>query len=366
MLKMNPVLVRIMMIGSIAGFITAAVSGCFKGNPYYVPSKPHHTPQGFQNPVPQTGPRPLWEVLKWQWEQRWEGLPRASAPGYATPTTAVDFSLLFTEGTDTQITWVGHATLLLRLNGVNILTDPQFSDRASPFGFIGPRRLVPPALALSQLPHIHAVVISHDHYDHLDVASVQGLASQPGGSPRFFVPLGLKPWFAELGLEEVVELDWWEGAEFMDLKFTLVPAQHFSKRRPSVQNTSLWGGWVVKSPAFNFYFAGDTGYSDDFKEIGSRLGPFDLAALPIGAYEPRWFMSTMHVNPAEAVQMHQDLRARQSVAMHWGTFQLTDEALDEPPIQLALAREKAGISPDIFFLMKIGETRLLAPGAPRR
>ena len=188
------------------------------------------------------------------------------------------------------ITWLGHATLLLRVAGVNVLTDPHLTGRASPLSWVGPKRRVPPALTFAQLPRIDAVVISHNHYDHLDRESVERLNSQAGGPPRFFVPLGLKAWFKDLGIENVVELDWWDRRDYMGLSIHFTPTRHFSGRTPFDLNETLWGGWVVAAPDFRFYFAGDTAYSGNFKDIGRRLGPFDLAAIPISAYEPRWFM----------------------------------------------------------------------------
>jgi L-ascorbate metabolism protein UlaG (beta-lactamase superfamily) len=258
------------------------------------------------------------------------------------------------------VTWVGHATVLLRVGGRSVLTDPHFSERASPVSFAGPKRVVAPVPALSDLPHIHVVVISHNHYDHLDQESVRTLAEQPGGSPRFYVPLGLKDWFARRGITDVVEMDWWESANFAGLTIDFVPVQHWSKRTLSDENQSLWGGWVIRHPELSFFFAGDTGYSKDFADIGAKFGGFDVAAIPIGAYAPRWFMQIMHLDPAEAVQVHRDVKARQSLAIHWGTFaNLTDESLYEPPIKLAEAREKAGLTDEDFFVLRHGETRML-------
>jgi L-ascorbate metabolism protein UlaG (beta-lactamase superfamily) len=210
------------------------------------------------------------------------------------------------------------------------------------------------------MPHIDVVVISHNHYDHLDEGTVKRLARQPGGSPTFFVPLGLKAWMASKGIhDKVVELDWWEKQSLGTSTFTAVPVQHWSARSLWDRNHTLWGGWRVDTPQGSVFFAGDTGYSEDFKDIRRRLGPVDIALLPIGAYEPRWFMSVMHVNPDEAVKIHADLEARQSVAMHWGTFVLTDEPMDEPPRKLAHALREAGIPHDRFWVMKHGETRKL-------
>ncbi|MDP2647603.1 MAG: MBL fold metallo-hydrolase, partial [Desulfobacterales bacterium] len=258
---------------------------------------------------------------------------------------------------ETTLTWIGHATMLLQLKGINILTDPQYSERASPFQWTGPRRVVPPGLALDKTPPIHLVIISHDHYDSLDRPSLRKLyARKGGGETTFLVPLGLKRWFEAEGIRRVIELDWWDQYDYRDLKITAVPVQHWSQRRPFERNKTLWAGWVVQSADFRFFFAGDTGYAGIFKEIGSKLGPFDLSAIPIGAYEPRWFMRTFHVNPREAVRIHLDVRSKKSVAMHWGTFPLTDEPLDEPPGKLAEALKELRVPEEAFQVLQHGET----------
>ena len=320
--------------------------------------KPHHTARGFRNNY-STGARGSF----WKWQrERWEqGLPKIPEGGYHFERLHPDVAWLRANRTQPALTWIGHATFLLQLDGVNILTDAHLTERSSPVGFVGPRRVVPPALAFRDLPHIDAAILSHNHYDHLDRETVRRLAAQAGGAPHFFVPLGLRAWFAGQGIRTVSEHDWWDDVQFRRLKLSLVPAQHWSARTPWDRDRTLWGGWVIEQPDFRFLFAGDTGYSPVFKDIGERFGSFDLAAIPIGAYEPRWFMRVMHVNPEEAVKIHQDIRARRSVAMHWGTFILTDEPLDEPPHRLAAARLAAGIAPEEFFLMKHGETRKLAP-----
>lgn len=337
------------------------LSGGCASNAYYDASKPHHTEEGFKNNysnAPHSG------FLSWKWDQFWAGLPKPPEGGYEqfkviTPTPEA-------LAVNPAITWIGPATLLLRVAGVTLLTDPHLTERASPLSWAGPKRKVPPALTFGQLPRIDAVVISHNHYDHLDRETVERLNAQDGGPPRFFVPLGLKMWFASIGIENVLELDWWEQRVFMGLTIHFTPTQHFSARTPFDRNETLWGSWVVAAPDFRFYFAGDTGYSADFKDIGRRLGPFNLAAIPIGAYEPRWFMGSVHVNPAEAVKIHQDLGARRSVGMHWGAFELTDESMDEPPRKLAEELAAAGISADTFFLMQHGETRPLDEAATAR
>jgi L-ascorbate metabolism protein UlaG (beta-lactamase superfamily) len=340
-----------------AAIVLLAGCGSLYQNPYYDPQKPHHTPQGFRNLDPEAvAAGGFW---RWQWERRTRGVPLAPNDAHRDWRVAPDLALLRAPEANPSVTWIGHATLLLRIGGLNVLTDPHFSERASPVGFAGPKRFLPPGVALADLPRIDAVVISHSHYDHLDLASVRELHARSDGRLRFFVPLGLKPWFARLGIDDVSELDWWEQAELDGVRFTLTPLQHWSARSPFDRNRTLWGGWAIAANDGKVFFAGDTGYSRDFAEIGRRLGPFDLAAIPIGAYEPRWFMRRQHVDPPEALQIHRDLGARQSLGIHWGVFPMADESLDEPPRALARARDVAGLSESEFFVLKVGETRRL-------
>jgi N-acyl-phosphatidylethanolamine-hydrolysing phospholipase D len=253
------------------------------------------------------------------------------------------------------VTWVGHSTLLVRLDGVNVLTDPQWSERASPVGFAGPKRVTPPGVPFEALPPIHAVVISHDHYDHLDLPTVQRLAA--AHRPHFFVPLGMKAWFAENGIGDVEELDWWEGREMKGLTVTCVPGQHWSQRSPWDLNRRLWCGWAVAGRDRRFFFAGDTAYYDAFREIGARLGPFDLTAVAIGAYLPPRIMKWSHTTPEEALRIFADVRGTRFVAIHWGTFDLADEPLDEPPRRLRAETERLGLDGDTVWVLKHGETR---------
>ena len=318
---------------------------------YHDPSKPHRTAEGFRNNYPHPEKTGFW---KWKMEQWREGLPKRPEGGWRFALAEPAFS------ENPSVTWVGHATVLLRVGGRTVITDPQFSERASPVAFAGPKRVVPAVPSIDQLPHIDVVVISHNHYDHLDRDSVTKLAAQKGGSPKFFVPLGLKSWFERLEIRDVEELDWWERREHHGLELHFVPVQHWSKRTLSDENQSLWGGWVVRHPELSFFFAGDTGYSADFADIRKRFGGFDLAAIPIGAYAPRWFMKIMHLDPSEAVRVHQDVGARQSLGIHWGTFEnLTDESLYEPPELLSQELKKAGLGEENFFVLKHGETRAL-------
>ncbi|MEE6481377.1 hypothetical protein FKM82_012847 [Ascaphus truei] len=227
-----------------------------------------------------------------------------------------------------RVTWLGHASVMVEMDELTFLTDPIFSQRASPSSFIGAKRFRGPPCTVEQLPKIDAVVISHNHYDHLDYNTVLSLNQRFGTELRWFVPLGLLNWMQSCGCENVIELDWWEqncvpGHD--DVTFVFTPAQHWCRRAAFDMNRVLWGSWSVLGPSNRFFFAGDTGYCAAFEQIGKRFGPFDIAAIPIGAYEPRWFMKGQHVDPEEAVRIHADVRAKKSVGIHWGTFALANE-----------------------------------------
>jgi N-acyl-phosphatidylethanolamine-hydrolysing phospholipase D len=344
------------LLSSLAFVLSAKAAG----NPYFDPAKPHHTPDGFRNNYIEQVDKPLGDLLRWQWEAFRNHLP--PPPREPVPTVVPDLAALQgnTIGAP-SVTWLGHASTLVQSGGLNILTDPVFSERASPVQFSGPRRAQPPGIAPAQLPPIDVVLISHNHYDHLDRASVLLLSERSGGKTLFLVPLGLKPWFAQQGIDNAIELDWWDVHMHRGVEFRLVPVQHWSARSLGDRNRTLWGGWAVLAPDLHWYFSGDSGYSRDFADTRGRVGGLDLALLAIGAYEPRWFMQAQHMNPAEAVQAHKDLGARRSIGIHWGTFNLTDEALDQPPRELAQARQAQGIGEQDFFVLRIGETRKLEP-----
>jgi L-ascorbate metabolism protein UlaG (beta-lactamase superfamily) len=253
------------------------------------------------------------------------------------------------------LTYIGHATFLLQFDGLNILTDPAFSERSSPVAWAGPKRVRDPGVAWGRLPRIDLILLSHNHYDHMDLPTLRRLRYR--WNPPIVTGLGNGRYLAGKGLGNCVELDWWESWEPRPgARIVYVPAQHWSSRGFFSRRLMLWGGHMIRVPAGRVYFAGDTGYPGHFREIVRRLGPPDIALLPIGAYEPRWFMAAQHMNPAEAVQAHLDLGAGLSVAMHFGTFRLSQEAIDAPVEALEIARRKLGVSPEAFRVPQFGET----------
>jgi N-acyl-phosphatidylethanolamine-hydrolysing phospholipase D len=341
-----PALVLLPLLGGCAGLPSEPV-----------PGKPaHHAVGGFRNPDPEFRRASGWVRLSFFvrrisqsiFSPRHFDAPRESVEGLAAGRD-------LRAGTEPTVTWIGHATLLIRLDGLTILTDPNWSDRASPFTFAGPRRLAAPGLPFDELPKVDVVVISHDHYDHLDIRTVKRLAETH--DPLFVVPLGLRAWFADNGMTRVEERDWWERVEHRGVAFVCTPAQHFAQRTPWDQNRRLWATWAVLGASRRLYFSGDTGYFPGFKEIGARLGPFDLAAMAIGAYLPAEMMRPVHVDPDEAVQAAEDVGARVLLGVHWGTFDLADEPLAEPPERLRAAAERRGIPPARAWILRIGETR---------
>ena len=270
---------------------------------------------------------------------------------------AIDSSDEWKELTPTSIdylVWIGHATYLINKDGLTILTDPVFSKRASPFRFAGPKRLIPPAIPIDQLPNIDVITVSHNHYDHLDLRSLKKIY-KANPNAIFLVPKGDKKRLERRGIENVKEFLWWEDIEIKGSKFTFTPVQHWSARGIADRNKSLWGGWFMNLKSEIIYHAGDTGYSSDFIETKKRLGSPSLSLIPVGAYAPRWFMKTNHVNPPEAIQVAIDLESERNFGMHWGTFQLTDEEIMEPPELLNQALEERGLSEDFFKVLKPGQ-----------
>lgn len=252
--------------------------------------------------------------------------------------------------------------MLLQFKGLNILTDPIWSERTSPFSWIGPKRVREPGLSWDELPKIDLVIISHNHYDHMDEGTLARLAARD--QPLILVPLGDKGHVQSFGSSRVEEMDWWQEKQINDdMKLVFTPSQHWSGRWLHDRYRSLWGSYTLIYRGHSIYFGGDTGYAGHFKEIKERLGPIDLAFLPIGAYEPRWFMKHSHMNPGEAVQAHQDLGARKSIGMHFGTFQLTDESIEQPLIDLNQALDASNqVGHDDFMVLLEGQTLMHALG----
>lgn len=296
------------------------------------------------------GPRPwpsVWEMSAFLGRKGWTSLfPRG---GGAPRVRYYREQILH----NPSVTWIGHSTFLVRMEGVTFLTDPMFSERASPVPFAGPRRLQPPGVPLEELPPIDFVTVSHDHYDHADLSTWRDLARR---GVLFLVPLGMGDLVHSVG-GRFIALDWWQHVEVGTVRVHCVPVQHFSGRSLIGANRRLWGGFVVEGASRKFFHAGDTGYFEGFRLVRERFGEIDLAAVPIGAYDPPSIMRFVHMNPEEAVQAARDAGAKRVVAMHWGTFDLTDEPLDEPPRRFAIAAPQAGYDPSSAWLMAIGETR---------
>ncbi|HYS69073.1 MAG TPA: MBL fold metallo-hydrolase [Gemmatimonadaceae bacterium] len=323
----------------------------------------HHRPEGgFRNPWPSSELHGFVDFLKWSLVERRRN-PRRPDPDPRT-FIRVDPAFIVPRAAPDQltVTWVGHSSFLIQLAGFNVLTDPMWSERASPVQFVGPKRWVPPAIEFDRLPPIDVVVQSHDHYDHLDATTVSRIA---GRYPAivWYAPLGVADFLKQRGAREIRELDWWGEGEVGALQLACVPAQHFSGRTLGRRNGTLWAGWTLRSPSHSVFFAGDTALHPEFAAIAARHGPFELAILPIGAYEPRWFMGSVHMNPEDCIQAYAQLSRGQNgqrlrmAAAHWGTFKLTDEPMDEPPAKMRQLWEEAGHSKNDLWVMRHGETR---------
>lgn len=312
-------------------------------------SSPHFNGKRFVNPNGPAG-RGLFHFLRWaassqrkRWPKRIENHEKNGQPVQVS-------------GDQVAATFIGHSTFLLRIGGLSILTDPIFSERSSPVSWAGPRRVRPPGLPFEELPRIDLVLVSHNHYDHMDAPTLRRLRRE--FDPFFVTGLGNVRWLRRLaGIEKAMELDWWGTHRFRDeIKITMTPSQHFSSRSMLDRDRTLWGGFLIEAGGRRVYFTGDSGYAGHFKEIAKKAGPIDLALIPIGSYEPRWFMKLAHVNPDEAVQIHLDLNPRQSVGMHFGTFQLTDESIDAPLHDLRDALKRRGVNEEQFRVLAFGET----------
>lgn len=327
----------------------------------------HHGPDGRYRipwPLEVADERAGGGVLRWQMERIRTKLPPNPDPS-ALPLVPGDVARPCAAAGEIRLTWIGHASFLLQMGGANVLLDPHFGPRASPFRFMGPKRFVPPGLALDALPPIDAVLLSHDHYDHLDEWSVRRLHRRFGEEMRWIAPLGHAAWLRARGITNVADVDWWDevrvDAADGQLTVTCAPAQHWTRRRLREFNDRLWGSFALRmADGRGVYFGGDSGYFRGYGEIGERLGPFDAVLMPIGAYEPRWFMAPAHMNPEEAVRAYLDMGGRGAfVPMHWGTFRLTDEDPLEPPARIRQAWADAALPPGDLHVLRHGETLIV-------
>jgi L-ascorbate metabolism protein UlaG (beta-lactamase superfamily) len=318
-----------------------------KNRYFHGPASDHFDGTRFFNPGQPTTDRSMLELLRWRFGPRGANWPASIPVGQVTPEARID---------TLRITMVGHATLLIQAAGVNLLTDPVWSDRASPVRFAGPRRATAPGIAFADLPPIDAVLLSHNHYDHLDVATLRRLHA--AHRPLMIMPLGNDAIIRRAVPDaRFATADWHDRIEIADgLAATLTQANHWSARGVRDRRMALWAGFFITTPIGSIWFAGDTGYGDGaiFRDIRARHGAPDIALIPIGAYAPRWFMATQHANPAEAVQIMRDVEAGQALGIHWGTFRLTDEPREEPAQRLATALSAARISPRRFIAAKPG------------
>mmetsp|Transcript_37707 Transcript_37707/g.95348 ORF Transcript_37707/g.95348 Transcript_37707/m.95348 type:complete len:471 (-) Transcript_37707:601-2013(-) len=385
-------------LGSLLSHVRLSL-GISHTSPGDMSGKPdHHLPNPgwfgprFTNPWTETPweDKKLSDVIKWFRERKKKevsldghliGIPHPTKEDFARafPLVPVDWDALANPPADAiQAVWAGHATVLVQQGGLAYITDPVFSERCSAVQWAGPKRLVPPAFHLDapRLPHLDFVLLSHNHYDHLDSGSVAALNKRFGTGLTWYIPLGVKSWFDSAGIKgpHVVELDWWQQVQHVSpsgatATITMTPAQHWSGRGLHDRRHTLWGGFSVHTggegtsqPPLSFWFAGDTGYCDIFKEIGQRLGPFDLAAIPTGAYDPRWFMAPQHTDAEEGLQVHRDVRSRRSIAIHCATFCLTEEPLDEPQRRLAEALAATKGDPAEFVTLRHGERIVVKEG----
>jgi L-ascorbate metabolism protein UlaG (beta-lactamase superfamily) len=314
------------------------------------PIADHFDGRRFFNPYSPTGKNHR-QIRQWQRRRRRENWPERIEDAPLSPPQRVAHDRL-------AATFIGHSTFLLQVGGVCVLTDPIWSARCSPISFAGPRRVRRPGQSLDTLPGVDLLLVSHNHYDHMDLPTLRKVRRR--WSPLVATGLGNARHLEKAGIRSAVELDWWQTTELAGARVTYVPAQHFSARGLHDRNRCLWGGFVVEAKGAVVYFAGDSGYCPYFAEISRRFPRIDLALLPIGAYEPRWFTRQQHLDPHEAVRAHLDLRPRRSLGMHFGTFQLTDEAIDAPVSVLRQARAEAGVAETDFDVLAFGETRQYA------
>ena len=317
---------------------------------YYQSPNFNSSTKRFENTNGERNERKISEVLKVaakyfgrnydEWEKK--GFPSI----YSSKEELTNFS--------ENVMWVGHSTVMINHKGKTILTDPHFSERAGPFGVMGPKRITPPPFNIEDLPKIDIILISHNHFDHLDKQSIVNLVKrQP--NVKFFVPLGLSKILGSFGAKNIIEIDWWQSVDYEGIDIQATQVQHWSRRSLFDRNKTLWSGWMLRWNDFSFYFAGDSCYSNDFLRTAERCGNPTLVAIPIGSYEPKEFMKAAHMSPDDAVRAFQDIGAKYAIGIHWGTFKLSLEVMDEPPSRLTKSLKRAGISNKKFKCLQHGE-----------
>lgn len=336
-----------------------ALAGCSSGiahQPFYDASKSHHAEDGFKNP-PDTRKRnfSFARFVRFIFGRLTTDFDPSILPKNHVMPKPEALAAFRSAPANSRLTWIGHASLLIGLDGINILTDPFFSDRASPFSFIGPRRYVPPGLDIGELPHIDVITISHNHYDSFDIPSLKALVKR-NPNTRIIVPLGLGGFAKELGYTIINEIDWFDRVQVEQVEIQSTPAIHRSNRTPFDINLTLWTGYKFSSPSKRIWFAGDTGFGRTWTEWSKRIGPVDLALVPAGAFLPRDFMRPVHVNPEESVRLARMVGARTAIGIHWGTLPLGTD-LPKQGQERFLAAKEDGVTPR---LLRVGETVPLA------
>lgn len=337
----------ILIIIAVILLLFVIVGYALSSKGYSGPKSDHFDGKNFKNltGIPANG---LAEVFKYittrnpePWQRNYETFVREEP-------------LPISDGNDVHVTFVNHSTFIIQYEGMTILTDPVWSQRCSPVQFVGPARFRPPGVRYSDIAHVDLVVISHNHYDHLDKISIQNIIKDH--NPKFIVPLGLDHLIRKWGATQIEVLDWWQTSKTGGLNIQAVPANHFTSRGTFDRDQTLWCGYILEKKGHKIYFAGDTGYGEVFKEIGQREGPIDVSLIPIGAYLPRWFMSPIHVSPKESVLIHQDVKSQHSIGMHFGTFALADDGPNRPIADLAIEKSNRSIAEDEFIVPDEGHS----------
>lgn len=327
------------------------VGWIFSAPSYHGPVSDHYDGKKFFNPggMEAKGFRDLMKWLSNRQQGEWKELKETEfgpPPGKKV------------EGDSIVVTFVNHSTFLIQTQGLNILTDPVWCERASPVPFLGPKRIRPPGIRFEDLPGIDIILLTHNHYDHLDINTMKRLSAEFG--PKIFCTLGVRQYLERNGIENITEMDWWDEIRIdSSLSLLCTPAQHFSGRGMFDRDRTLWAGFALQTSKGSIYYSGDTGYGDFFKEIAQRISPVRLSFLPIGAYKPAWFMSPIHTSPADAVRIHQIIKSTKSIGMHFGTFPLADDGMDEAEEDLKIALKKEGIPEGEFIVPEEGASVMI-------